>query len=74
MVLLFGGIIFTYATLTARVDAVVIDHQGIDTRLEKIENLTERIVKLEEGRQANTNDIQEIKADIKDIKKHFEIK
>ena len=68
-----GTIIIAFATLSSRVSAVSEDHDQIETRLIKIEDLTERIVRLEEGRQVNANNIEEIKADIKDIKRHFEI-
>lgn len=63
-----------WTNLDNRVDALAKDVQDTKTNIEQYAVLVERIVKLEENRQVVTGDISEIKGDIKDIKKHFEIK
>jgi len=69
-----GAIVIAFATLSSRVNAIENDHTELENRLIKIENLTERLVVLEERDRNITEDISEIKSDIRSIKTHFEIK
>lgn len=75
------AIVIAFTTLSSRVDAIAQDHENIEGRLSALQTLTERIVRLEEGRQINADNIKEIRdnikiinEDIKSIKEHFEIK
>jgi len=67
------GVVIAFTTLSGRVSAVEKDHNLIHNRLEKIEELTERLIVIEERTSNSTSDINEIKEDIKDLKKHFNI-
>lgn len=67
------GLAVAFTTLSARVLAVENDHLTIEVRLDKIEELTERLIVIEERTGNNREDILEIKDDIKDLKEHFNV-
>lgn len=67
------AISIAWATLSARVLAVESDQNQIVVRLDKIDNLIERIIVLEEHDKSIVDDIAEIKVDIKDIKRAFNL-
>lgn len=66
--------VIAFTTLSARVDVIAQDHDEINIRLSKIEDLTQRLIILEERTSQDKEDIQEIKQDIKDIKGYFNLK
>lgn len=68
------GMIVLWSNLNNRVEALAKDVEDNTKSISEYSALVERVVKLEENRQVVTGDIGEIKDDIKDIKKHFEIK
>lgn len=74
IIVTIAGMLIAFTTLSGRVGAIEGDHDAIDERLSKIENLIERVIIIEERTTNNREDILEIKEDIKDVKRHFEIK
>lgn len=63
-----------WATLGAQVNAISNDHEKLERRLDKIDDAILRITVLEEHDKSIGEDLIEIKADVKDIKLHFQIK
>lgn len=68
-----GAILIAFSTLSGRVQAVESDHDTLEARIVKIEDLTERLIVIEERTGNNREDILEIKNDIKDLKDHFNL-
>ena len=73
-IITFALILFGWANLNSRVMAVEGDHTELATRLDKIDDAIQRIIVLEEHDKNLQEDISEIKADVKDLKKGLNIK
>lgn len=67
------GLIIAWTMLNARVDALAAQVQDNKSQIVQYSELVERVVKLEENRSVVASDIGEIKEDIKDLKKHFNL-
>lgn len=65
--------IIAFVNLSGRVKAIETEYEKIVVRLDKIEDLTERLIVIEERTGNNREDILEIKSDIKDLKEHFNL-
>ena len=63
-----------WAVFDARLTAVEIKAQESKEEINKYSQLVERIVKLEENRQSVNSDISDIKADLRDLKNHFNLR
>ena len=74
LVVTLVGISIAWATMSAQVNAISSDHERLESRLDKIDDAILRITVLEERDKSIGEDLVEIKADVKDIKLHFQIK
>jgi len=68
------GVSIAWATLGSQVNAIANDHDKIAARLDKIDDAILRITILEEHDKNISEDLVEIKGDVKDIKLHFQIR
>lgn len=73
LIITFAAIIISWATLSNKLEATATLARENKKAIVQYSNLVERIIVLEEARKNSDTDISEIKTDIKDIKKHFEI-
>jgi predicted nucleic acid-binding protein len=67
------GIVIAFTALNSRVIAIEKDYSSLDSRLTIVQNLTERLIVLEEKTSSTKDDISEIKDDIKALKEHFNL-
>lgn len=72
LILLAGGAVVFYATITIRVEAAEASNRRINEKVEKLEMLVERVIVLEEQNKHEEQVLNEIKQDTKDIKKAME--
>ena len=63
-----------WGSLNVRVGVIAQEQSKIEVKLTILQDISERLVRLEEGKITSAEDIKEMKEDIKDIKRHFEIK
>jgi len=68
------GFIVGWTTLNNKVAVIAQEHQQLDERLEKIENLTEQVIILQQHDIGFGDDLSEIKDDLKEIKKELNIR
>jgi glutamine amidotransferase-like uncharacterized protein len=72
--LVYGGVLIATLTMqNAKIEANAKEIQDNKTQIVQYSVLVERVIVLEEARKNQDASILEIKADVKDIKKHFEI-
>lgn len=62
-----------WAILSSRVTSLEAQDRDINEKITNYNNLFERVVRLEENRQTVVSDIRDIKEDIKDLKKYFNL-
>jgi hypothetical protein len=74
LIVTFAGIMVAWSTLKIKLDTTTTLAQENKQAIVQYSTLVERIIKLEENRNVVTSDLSEIKSDMKDLKKHFEIK
>ena len=67
------GIILVFAAIQAKVTANAQEIEEMRIKVNNLQSLVERIIVLEEHDKTITDDINEIKLDIKDIKKGLNI-
>lgn len=67
------GISMGWAMLNARLTTVEAQAQENKQTIVQYSQLVERVVRLEENRAVVASDIKEIKDDLKDLKKHFNL-
>lgn len=74
LIITFVAIITAWSFLNSRVANLEAKAYDQQQQIVQYSGLVERVIKLEENRQVVASDIKEIKDDLKDLKKHFEIK
>ena len=72
--LVYGGTLIAILTMqNAKIEANAKEIENNKAQIVQYSQLVERVVRLEENRAVVATDIQEIKGDLKDLKRHFEI-
>ena len=73
LAVLIVGIAIAYTALNAQVDAIAETVDKNEQKISSLADLVSRVIVLEEKDKSITDDILEMKQDLKDIKRHFEI-
>lgn len=68
-----GAITIAFTTMSVRVSAVEVKAVELTAQVDRLTDITERLVVIEQRTDHNREDIIEIKEDIKDLKRHFNL-